>query len=420
MKTYLLLILTAVAGATFCFGQTDSSPTPNPSAPPSAPPQRSEADLEKLVAPIALYPDPLLASLLPASAYPIEIVQAARFVKDTNNISKVDSQPWDQSVKALAHFPDLLQKMNDDLTWTTDLGEAFVQDQKSVMNAIQAMRDKAQQAGNLKTTPQQVVTVTNTVVQNTVDQQVVYVTNTVVQIQPAQPDVIYVPQYNPTVVYAAPTAGEVVAASAISFGVGMAVGAVLANNCNWHSGGVYVGGGGVWAGGYHGDVNVNRNINVNQNNNYNRNFSQNNYNRNNFNQNNLGQNNLNRNNFNQNNPNRNNVGQNNFSQNNLNRSSGLNQTANAQQWHPDSSRLGSSYASSTPQSRGWGGSGTSSVGANRTPSATGFSSSSFGGGQGGFSSSGGGAQTRMASSRGASSWGGGGGGFHGGGGGRRR
>jgi hypothetical protein len=410
MKTCLFFIFTAVAGATVCFGQADSSPPANPTSPPSAPPQRSEADLEKLVAPIALYPDPLLASLLPASAYPIEIVQAARFVKDTNNISKVDSQSWDQSVKAIAHFPDVLQKMNDDLSWTTDLGEAFVQDQKSVMNAIQAMRDKAQQAGNLKTTPQQVVTVTNNVVQQTVDQQVVYVTNTVVQIEPAQPEVIYVPQYNPAVVYAAPTAGEVVAASAISFGVGMAVGAVLANNCNWHYGGVYVGGGGVWAGGYHGDVNVNRNINVNQNYNYNRNnFSQNNYNRNNYNQNN----------FNQNNLNRNNVGQNNFSQNNLNRS-GINQTANAQKWQPDSSRLGSSYASSTPQSRGWGSSGTSasSFGANRTPSATGFSSSSYSGGHSGFSSYGGGAQTRMASARGGSSWGGGGG-FHGGGGFRR-
>ena len=413
MKTCLLLILTAVAGASFCFGQTDSSPTPNPSAPPSAPPQRSEADLEKLVAPIALYPDPLLASLLPASAYPIEIVQAARFVKDTNNISQIDSQPWDQSVKALAHFPDLLQKMNDNLSWTSDLGEAFVQDQKSVMNAIQAMRDKAQQAGNLKTTPQQVVTVTNNVVEKTVDQQVVYVTNTMVQIEPAQPQVIYVPQYNPAVVYAAPTAGEVVAASAISFGVGMAVGAVLANNCNWYSGGVYVHGGGVWAGGYHGDVNVNRNVNVNQNFNRNANFNQNNFNRNNFSQNNFNQNNLNRNNLNQNNLNRNN-----FNQNNLNRS-GFNQTANAQKWQPNPSRT-SSLASSSPQSRGWGGStGTSSFGESRAPSATGFSSSSFAGGHSGFSSSGGGAQTRMASTRGASSWGGGGG-FHGGGGGFRR
>src|SRR5215471_17580715 len=136
METRLLFFFASVAGATVCFGQTDSSPTANPSAPPSAPPQRSEADLEKLVAPIALYPDPLLATLLPASAYPVEIVQAARFVKDTNNISKVDSQPWSQSVKALCHFPDVLQKMNDDLSWTSDLGEAFVQDQKSVMNAI--------------------------------------------------------------------------------------------------------------------------------------------------------------------------------------------------------------------------------------------------------------------------------------------
>src|SRR3974377_576457 len=130
----LLWILIALATVAPGSAQTADSPPANASAPPSAPPQRSEADLEKLVAPIALYPDPLLATLLPASAYPIEIVQAARFVKNTNNISKVDSQSWDQSVKALAHFPDVLQKMNDDIAWTSDLGEAFVQDQKSVMN----------------------------------------------------------------------------------------------------------------------------------------------------------------------------------------------------------------------------------------------------------------------------------------------
>src|SRR5262249_44290362 len=160
---------------------------------------RSEADLEKLVGPIALYPDPLLATALPAAAYPLEIVEASRFIKDTNNIPKVDSQPWDQNVKALARFPDVIEKMNADLSWTSELGQAFVEDQKGVLDAVQAMRNKAQQAGTLKTSPQQVVVVTNTVVEKTVEQQVVVVTNTVVQIQPAQPEVIYVPQYNPAV-----------------------------------------------------------------------------------------------------------------------------------------------------------------------------------------------------------------------------
>src|SRR3974377_525883 len=124
----LLWILIALATVAPGSAQTADSPPANASAPPAAPPQRSEADLEKLVAPIALYPDPLLATLLPASAYPLEIVQAARFIKDTNNIAKVDSQPWDENVKALAKFPDVINKMNDDLDWTSNLGQAFVDD----------------------------------------------------------------------------------------------------------------------------------------------------------------------------------------------------------------------------------------------------------------------------------------------------
>src|SRR6185503_17282867 len=98
-----VVLLTAFALAT----ARAQTPPADSTAPPSAPPGQSEADLDKLVAPIALYPDPLLATLLPASAYPLEIVQAARFVKDTNNIPKLDAQPWDKSVKAIARFPDV-------------------------------------------------------------------------------------------------------------------------------------------------------------------------------------------------------------------------------------------------------------------------------------------------------------------------
>jgi hypothetical protein len=253
-------------------GTAAAPPAANPSAPPAAPTKRSQADLEKLVAPIALYPDSLIATLLPASAYPLEVVEAARFVKDTNNISKVDTQNWDDNVKAIAHFPEVINQMNDNLSWTSDLGDAFINQPKEIMDAVQTMRDKAQQSGALKTTPQQVVTVTNTIVTNTVENQIVYVTNETVQIQPAQPDVMYVPQYNPTVVYAGypvaypgyyyPPAGSVLAASAVSFGVGMACGAIMANNCDWYHGG-------CWGGSYHSDVNVNRNVNVN--NSFNRN-----------------------------------------------------------------------------------------------------------------------------------------------------
>jgi len=236
--------------------------------------------LEKLAAPIALYPDELIATVLPASAYPLEIVQAARFVADTNNLAKIDEQPWDDNVKAVARISQVITQMNDNIAWTSDLGDAFINQPKELMNAIQTMRGKAQESGALKTTPEQVVTVTNTVVTNVVDQKTVYVTNQVVQIQPAQPEVIYVPQYNPTVVYAGypvaypgyaypPYYGSAAAASVVSFGVGMAVGAVIANNCDWHGGGVYVGPrGGVYAGGGWGggdvDVDVNRNVNVNQ------------------------------------------------------------------------------------------------------------------------------------------------------------
>src|SRR5436189_4080694 len=145
--------------------------------PPAAPAKRSAADLEKLVAPIALYPDPLIATLLPASVYPLEIVQAARFVTDTNNLAKLDEQPWDENVKAVARVPEAIKKMNEDISWTMELGEAFLAQDKGVMDAIQNMRGKAQKAGTLQTTSQQVVTVTNVIVEKTVEQKVVVVTN---------------------------------------------------------------------------------------------------------------------------------------------------------------------------------------------------------------------------------------------------
>jgi hypothetical protein len=102
-----------------------TAPVATPAPPPSAPARLSAAGLEKLVAPIALYPDPLIAVMLPASIYPIEIVQAVRFVQDTNNVAKLEQQPWDANVKAVARIPAVIQKMNDDLSWTIELGSAF-------------------------------------------------------------------------------------------------------------------------------------------------------------------------------------------------------------------------------------------------------------------------------------------------------
>ena len=212
MKTPSLSLILVLSLVAWVEGQTPpvsqapapASPTATPAPPPAAPVKRSAADLEKLVAPIALYPDPLIATILPASVYPLEIVQAARFVTNTNNLAKLDEQPWDTNVKAVARVPEVIKKLNDDLPWTMELGEAFLAQDKDLMDAMQSMRAKAQQVGTLKTTPQQLVVVTNVVVEKTVEQRVVVVTNTIVQIQPSNPQVVYVPTYNPAVVYYPP------------------------------------------------------------------------------------------------------------------------------------------------------------------------------------------------------------------------
>jgi hypothetical protein len=266
----LLLLQCALAlagGGIASAQQSPSAQTAQATPPPSAPVKLSMADLEKLVAPIALYPDPLLATILPASVYPLEIVQAARFVADTNNLAKLDAQPWDENVKAVARVPEAIKKLNEDISWTIELGEAFLAQDKDIMDAIQSMRGKAQKAGTLQTTPQQIVTVTNMIVEKTVEQQVVVVTNTVVQIAPASSSVVYVPTYNPYVVYYPPPTYVANPYPLLTFTAGVALGAAIANNCNWYGGGCY-----------HGNVNINVNNNYNRNNNFNQN---NNINRNN-------------------------------------------------------------------------------------------------------------------------------------------
>lgn len=298
-------IVLAVGAGTSCgwrlAGAESATPTSTPAAtsapPPSSAPQRSAAELEKLVQPIALHPDPLIAIILPAAAYPLEIVQAARFVKDTNNIPKVDEQPWDDNVKELAKFPDMIAKMDADLTWTTDLGQAFVDQPKELMDMIQTLRGKAQKAGTLRTTQEQIVTVTNMVVAQTNMTQVVTVTNQIVQVQPSNPQVVYVPSYPPTVYYPPPAYVYNPYAPLVTFGVGMAWGAILANNCNWGYG--------------HVDVDVDRNVNRNVNRNTDRN-----------------------------------------TQRSGNRASS---TGTQKQWKPDQGRMRSSGASaSTKDARGWG------------------------------------------------------------------
>jgi hypothetical protein len=278
----------------------------------------SAEQMDNLLAPIALYPDPLLAQVFPASTFVDQIDQAARWLRGNNNNSTgVDNQSWDVSVRSIAHYPQVVYMMSDKLDWTTALGQAYVNQSTDVLMSVQRLRARARSAGYLDTTPQQTV----------------IVEKEVIKIVPAQPQVIYVPTYNPQVVYvqSGPSTGTVIAAAAISFGVGLAIGAWLNNDCNWYSHTVFYHGwhgvgwvstssryvhvNSVYVNRSYTNVNVNRavvNRNVNYNNishynNVNRNVNYNNINRNNVNVNNVNRNNINTNNVNRNNVNNNNV-----------------------------------------------------------------------------------------------------------------
>jgi len=161
--------------------------------PPLPPPGQtlSPDQLDDLVAPVALYPDPLLSQLLVASTYPLEVVQAYQWLQRNPGLQgpsltqAAQQQNWDASVQALVMFPDVLKRLNDDVTWTTNLGNAFLAQQQDVMDAVQRMRAKAQQAGKLASTPQEDVVTGNENGQPEI------------QIEPTNPDVIYVPVYDP-------------------------------------------------------------------------------------------------------------------------------------------------------------------------------------------------------------------------------
>ena len=195
-------------------------------------------EIDQLVAPIALYPDSLLAQVLASSTYPLEIVQAARFVEQNKGLKgeklmqAAKDKDWDPSVKAMLEFPDVLLMMNEKIEWTQKLGDAFLSQQKDVMASAQRLRQKAQESGNLKTTKEQKV--------------IVEEQTKVIIIEPASPQVVYVPTYNPTVVYGAwpypayppyPVypAGYV-AAAAFTFAAGVAVGAAWSGHGGWGCG----------------------------------------------------------------------------------------------------------------------------------------------------------------------------------------
>jgi hypothetical protein len=223
-----------------------SAPVAGQSAPAPIPQEK----LDSLLAPIALYPDQLLAQALMASTYPLDVVEAARFVRANKELKgaaldqAVAQKKWDPSVQSLTAFPQVLEMMDNKLEWTQAIGDAFLADKQRVMQTVQSLRQKAEAAGNLKSNEQQKV----------VKEQ------SVIIIEPAKPEVVYVPTYNPTVVYGAwwaptyppyyypppayyyPTGGAVVAAGLIGFGLGVAA----ANNhwgwsnCDWHGGDVNV------------------------------------------------------------------------------------------------------------------------------------------------------------------------------------
>jgi Protein of unknown function (DUF3300) len=195
----LALIAAALAVITGYTGGVAMGQQP-PAAPQSAPQsaQIPPDQLDSLVAPIALYPDPLLAQVLAASTYPVEIVQLQQWLAKNQGLKgdalagAVEKQDWDPSVQGLAAMPDVVKRLADDIQWTTDLGNAFLAQQQDVMNAVQRMRTKAKGNGNLKSTEQQVVET------KTVENQQVIV------IEQANPQTVYVPTYNPTVVYGPP------------------------------------------------------------------------------------------------------------------------------------------------------------------------------------------------------------------------
>jgi hypothetical protein len=232
--------------------QTQQATAPTEPAVVQLPPDQ----LDSLVAPIALYPDPLLSQALVASTYPLEVIQLQQWLaqhkdlKDKALAEAVQKQDWDPSIQAMAALPDVVKLLAENIKWTTDLGNAFLAQQNDVMDAVQRMRKKAQDAGNLKSSEQQKV------------ETKVVESKQVIVVQQANPEVVYVPSYNPTVVYGAPVyayppiayppPGYYAAGMAISFGVGIAMGAAWGGGWGYGCG---------WGGG-------NNNVYVNHNNNF--------------------------------------------------------------------------------------------------------------------------------------------------------
>ncbi len=264
--TALLCIAALVPGDAMA-AQTPPSAQTQPSATPTAQPAAKlpPDQLDSLVAPIALYPDPLLSQTLVASTYPLEVIQLKQWLdqhkdlKDKALADAVQKQDWDPSIQAMAALPDVVKQLADNIKWTADLGNAFLAQQNDVMDAVQRMRKKASDAGNLKSSEQQKV------------ETKVVESKQVIVIEQANPQVIYVPSYNPTVVYGPPVypyppiyyppVGYYAAGMAISFGIGVAMGAAWGGGWGYGCG---------WGG--------NNNVYINNNNNFVNNSNRQNFN----------------------------------------------------------------------------------------------------------------------------------------------
>lgn len=182
---------------------------------PGAQAPLTQDDLKELLAPIALYPDALIALILPASTVPSDVVLGSRFVENKGDPAQAGNQPWDDSVKSLVYYPDVLSWMNQNLEWTASVGEAFIDQPADVMNAIQSLRAQARASGALTDTPQQRVVVQEEII----------------RIIPADPEVIYVPQYDPEVIFVDTYSPGYT--PFLTFGFGFAVGSWLNYDCDW-------------------------------------------------------------------------------------------------------------------------------------------------------------------------------------------
>jgi len=233
--------------------EQEAPPNQDQEAPPNqeqvAPPSElfSADQLDNLLAPIALYPDPLLAQVLLASTFVDQIDEASRWLRANNDPNEIDNAPWDVSVKAVAHYPSVLYMMSDKIDWTTSLGQAYVNQSTDVMTSIQRLRALARSAGNLETNRQQQI----------IDQ------GPYIQIVPMQPQYIYVPMYDPYAVYyrGGYGFGGGFGGNLVSFGAGFAIGAWLNDDFDWGRHRVYYHG---WAGGEGGWIGRSRpNIRIN-------------------------------------------------------------------------------------------------------------------------------------------------------------